>query len=128
MKNMLKVGFLSLILILGITGCGSAKVMNVSKQSIIEKKTHEDIFSAIKTAGAGLGWIVRKTSDNTAVATLNLRSHQAVVAINFSQTDYSINYKASIDLDYNEEEYTIHSNYNGWIQNLNNAIQVQLSL
>ena len=125
---MIKLGLLSLILILGITACGSAKVMNVPSQEIIEKKSQEDVFNAIKRAGVSLGWIVRKADNNTAIATLNLRTHQAVVVINYTDKDYSIDYKSSMNLDYSPEENTIHSNYNGWIQNLNNAIKVQLSL
>lgn len=128
MKKMIKLGLLSLILILGITACGSAKVMNVPSQEIIEKKSQEDVFNAIKRAGVSLGWIVRKADNNTAIATLNLRTHQAVVVINYTDKDYSIDYKSSMNLDYSPEENTIHSNYNGWIQNLNNAIKVQLSL
>jgi hypothetical protein len=128
MKKMIKLGLLSLILVLGITACGSAKVMNVPSQEIVEKKTAEDVFNAIKRAGVGLGWIVKKSENNTAIATLNLRSHQAVIAISYTDKDYAIDYKSSVDLNYNQAENTIHSNYNGWIQNLNNAIKVQLSL
>ena len=129
MKNMIKLGLISLVLILGVMGCSrTSPLMNVPSQEVAAKKTNEDVFNAIKRAGVGLGWIINKTSDNTATGTLNLRSHQAVIAIKYSQKDYSIDYQASTDLDYNQEENTIHSNYNGWIQNLNNAIKVQLSL
>ena len=55
------------------------------------------------------------------VGTLHLRKHMAIVDIPYSTNSYSILYKDSAQLDYNGD--TIHQNYNGWITNLNNAIQ-----
>lgn len=127
MKKMIKHSLLALVLALGITGCATVKVMNVSKQSIVEKTSTDKIYMAINRASSGLGWIVSKVDNNTAIATLNLRSHQAIVTITYTDKDYSINYKSSIDLKYDAVKNTIHKNYNGWIQNLNNAIQIQLS-
>ena len=49
----------------------------------------------------------------------------AKVDINYNTKTYSITYKDSSDLDYDGTK--IHKNYNGWIQNLDNAIKVQLS-
>ena len=121
-------GLMSLAFILGISGCGSAKVMNVPEQTISQKATSDDVYKAIQRAGAGLGWMIQKSDNSTATATLNLRSHQAIVLIKYSSTSYAIDYKSSIDLNYSEKDGTIHKNYNGWIQNLNKAIGVQLSL
>ena len=129
MKKIIKLGLVSLIVALSIIGCSrTSPLMNVPSQEVSQSKTQKDVFNAIKRAGAGLGWIVSKSSNGVAVATLNLRTHQAVITIKYSAKDYSIDYKTSTDLDYNQEENTIHSNYNGWILNLNNAILVQLSL
>lgn len=90
--------------------------------------TQDDVFKAIARAAGGLGWIVQKQSDGVVQATLNIRDHQAVALINYSATDYSIQYKSSVNLNYDASEQTIHSNYNGWIQNLDNAIKLQISL
>jgi hypothetical protein len=49
----------------------------------------------------------------------------AVVDIKYNTKTYSIIYKSSQNLDYDGKN--IHSNYNGWIQRLNQAIQSQLS-
>ena len=56
--------------------------------------------------------------------TLALRTHVAVVDIQFDSKTYSIKYKDSTNLDYTGN--SIHKNYNGWIENLDNAIRVQL--
>ena len=71
--------------------------------------------------------MVKKVDDNTALATLHLRTHTAVVEIKHDLKNYSIRYKSSINLRYDQANNTIHSNYNGWITNLNNAIKVQLN-
>lgn len=120
-------GLLTLGLVLTVTGCGAAKVMNVPSQPISNKTTNAAVYKAIQKAGVGLGWIVEKSGNNAAKATLNLRTHQAVVLIRYSSKTYAINYKSSLNLKHNASKNTIHKNYNGWVQNLNNAIKVQLS-
>ena len=56
---------------------------------------------------------------------LALRTHVAVVDIDYTDRTYSIRYKDSTNLDYNGT--TIHRNYNGWIENLDKAIKAQLT-
>ena len=56
--------------------------------------------------------------------TLNLRSHTAIVDITYDTRTYSIKYKDSTNLGYDGRN--IHSNYNGWIENLDKGIQTQL--
>jgi hypothetical protein len=48
-----------------------------------------------------------------------------VVDIPYSAKSYSITYKSSSNLNY--DGTTIHSNYNGWVQNLHKAINTQLN-
>jgi hypothetical protein len=77
-------------------------------------------------AGVSLGWQMRPTNPGHIVGTLILRTHTAVVDINYDTAKYSVTYKDSKDLEY--DGTNIHSNYNGWIQRLDNAIRSQLSL
>jgi hypothetical protein len=67
----------------------------------------------------------RKTRE--ILGTLNIRSHQAVVAIPYTTKTYSILYKDSKNLKYDEAAQTIHENYAGWIQRLDGAIRTRLS-
>ncbi len=85
-----------------------------------------DVTKAIKRAGIGLGWQMKEETPGHIVGTLHLRSHVAIVDITYTLDDFSINYKDSNNLKYNAGNNTIHKNYNGWIQNLNNAINAQL--
>ncbi len=133
MKKIFKIGAMFLILAVAFTGCRTSNILNVPQQTIVapetkKEMTQDDVFKAITRAAGGLGWIVQKQSDGVVKVTLNIRDHQAVVLINYSATDYSITYESSVNLKYDVSEQTIHSNYNGWIQNLDNAIKLQISL
>jgi len=119
---------LALVVALGI-GCRSSVVFNVQNAptSLIEgqKPSMKEIGKAITIAGAGLGWRMKAQGSGHLLGTLAIRSHVAVVDIKYNTENYSITYKDSTNLDYNGEY--IHSNYNGWVQNLEKSINAQLS-
>ena len=129
MKRIIGLSAIVLALIF-MSGCRNGAVYNIAGvPSDVKKSTTEDqMFKAIKAAGVGLGWIVKKVEDGHAIAQLNIRSHMALVDIKYNQKEYSITYKDSSNLKYNATKGTIHSNYNGWIQRLDNAIKKQFSL
>lgn len=107
-------------------GCRANPVYNVQDAAIVTGKANasaDDVQKAILRAGTSLGWTM-KPAGNSILGTLTLRSHVAIVEIKYNPKTYSILYKDSQNLDYNGS--TIHSNYNGWVQNLNRAIQAQL--
>lgn len=120
----------ALLAMLSFFGCGTPPIYNVNNSAIaVDKKaTLEDVEKAIMRAGGGLGWIIKKESPGVLKGTLILRTHVAIVSIKYTMDDYSITYVSSTNLNYDPTENTIHSNYNGWIQNLNKGIQVQLGL
>ena len=85
----------------------------------------EQVRAAIIAAGAGLGWRIGDAGPWALEGTLTLREHIAVVDIRYEATRYTIRHKRSTNL--NERDGVIHSNYNGWIQNLDRAIRSQIS-
>jgi hypothetical protein len=87
----------------------------------------EDVQKAIITAGVGLGWQMAISKPGEIVATLNVRSHQAVVTIPYTTKTYSILYKDSNNLKYDAGKQTIHDNYTGWVQRLDGAIRSRLT-
>ena len=112
-----------------IVGCRSAPVYNVSSQAVATSKSNvtlDDVSAAIVRAGSALGWQMKVTKPGHILGTLHLRTHVAIVDVNYNTTAYSITYKDSTNLDY--DGTNIHSNYNGWIQNLQKGIQTQLNL
>ncbi|MCB1859343.1 MAG: hypothetical protein KDI63_13770 [Gammaproteobacteria bacterium] len=117
------------IVTLALTGCPhQADVYNVENASIVANIANvsaADVRKAIIRAGGTLGWNIKDAGPDRLEGTLHLRSHVAKVDIPYSPTSYSILYNDSTNLRYDGTK--IHSNYNGWIQNLHKAIQVQLN-
>ena len=111
-----------------VVGCKTAPVYNVEGQTIVtnvENVKMDDVKKAIIRGGASLNWVMKVDKPGHIVGTLNLRNHMAQVDINYTAKSYSITYKDSKELNYDGSN--IHSNYNGWIQNLQRNIDVQLS-
>ncbi|MBI9080488.1 MAG: hypothetical protein JEY79_12205 [Pseudodesulfovibrio sp.] len=120
---------LALTSILMLAACRTAPVYNVNDAAVPSPQnnplTMPQIEEAIVKAGAGLGWNMRAIKPGLVEATLNIRAHQAVVNITYNQKDYNIVYKSSSNLKYNGTK--IHSNYNGWVKNLSQAINNNLA-
>ena len=109
-----------------LVGCRTADVYNVQSAPGASKAVSmADVEMAIRRAGQGLGWQIVPQGPGKAEGILVLREHRAVVDITYDTKSYSIMYKDSSNLHYDGK--TIHSNYNGWIQNLDKAIRAQLS-
>ncbi len=123
-----KLAFIAMItLTLALIGCRTAPVYNVTEApvDVSSSATATDVKKAIMVAGAGLGWQMKEVEPGHIVGSLFLRKHSAVVDIPYSTSSYSIVYKDSTELKY--DGTNIHSNYNGWIQNLDRAIKASLS-
>lgn len=90
--------------------------------------TLQAVSQAIVRAGARRGWSVVQVRPGVLVATLNIRSHQAVVDIVHTTTVFSITYKSSVNLQYNASRQLIHRNYNSWITNLRGDIMSEVSI
>jgi hypothetical protein len=112
-----------------LVGCAPTPVQNIENAPVNASSTNydlSDVTKAIQRAGTGLGWQMKEQTPGHIVGTLHLRTHVAVVDITYTLDDYNINYKDSTNLKYDASNNTIHKNYNGWVQNLTNAINVQL--
>lgn len=112
-----------------LAGCRSDAVYNVEDAAVVasvDNVSMTDVKKAIMRAGGSLGWVMKDAGDGKLVGTLTLRKHVAVVDVDYSTKSYSINYKDSKELGY--DGTNIHSNYNGWVQNLQKAIQTQLNM
>lgn len=111
-----------------VAACRAVPVNNVTDTPLAAssaKTQVSDVSEVIRRAGASLGWQMKEVAPGYIVATLALRTHVAVVDVRFDADSYSISYKDSTNLKYNGS--TIHSNYNGWVENLSNAIKAQSS-
>ena len=132
---MIRVGYgmamLCLVLI-GLIGCrGGAQLYQVKDAPVQTASgkalTAEEVRKEIVSAGVAAGWQMAASKPGEIVGTLNIRSHQAVVSIPYTAKHYSILYKDSTNLKYDEKAQTIHENYASWIQRLDGAIRTRLS-
>lgn len=121
---------LMLVLFFAAGGCRTAPLYNVNNATIISPSekplTLKQIEKAIMIAGVNLGWQMEPIKEGHILATLELRTHVAIVDINYTPTTYSIIYKDSTNLKYDGNN--IHSNYNSWIQKLRKRINNQITL
>ena len=111
-----------------LAACATQPVHNVTHSPIVTTKanpTMEEITQAIVHAGTQLMWQMRADRPGHILGTLALRTHVAVVDVDYDRTAYSIKYKDSTNLNYDGGH--IHKNYNSWIQNLDRAIKAHLS-
>ncbi|HTE15212.1 MAG TPA: hypothetical protein VK642_09060 [Burkholderiales bacterium] len=114
--------------VLMMAGCKQMPVLNIASAPVVSPKqaSLQDVERSIMRAGAQLGWQLVPRGPGQIEGTLALRTHKAVVDITYDTKAYNIKYKDSSNLNYDGSN--IHSNYNGWIQNLDKGIRTQLSL
>ena len=128
-KTVVIVGTIVATLLLG--ACRTAPIFDVEAQPIAVSSssyTAEDVRKAIIRAGARRGWVFSDADEGKLFGTLTLRDHRATVDVSYSKDSYDIKYRESQNLRYDAKKNVIHSNYNGWIQNLVTDITVELSL
>jgi hypothetical protein len=86
----------------------------------------EDVKTAILAGCKRKRWIPVVDEDGNITCSITVRSqHYAEVEIPYSEKDFSILYKTSRGLKYNEASQKIHRNYNKWVTLLSQAIQQQ---
>ena len=109
-------------------GCTSRPVVNVMAEPIVvtpgKTATSDNVREAITRAGAGLGWTMRPGAPGVVNGTIPLRGNTAAVDVEHNTKSYNIVYRSSTGLDAGNGQ--IHKNYNGWVENLNNAIRREL--
>ena len=123
-----KILILLACLALVLVGCRSNPVYNVTDMSFTTTTGNystNDVRNAILQAGTAQGWQMQAVRPGLISGTLNIRNHMAQVDIPYDRSRYSILYRDSDNLKYDGSN--IHSNYNGWVQNLRNAINTRLS-
>src|SRR5947209_11698579 len=117
-----------IVVLLMLVGCTSKPILNVSNEPIVvasgRTASMENVRDAIVRAGSKLGWQMTPASSGVIEGRLNLRDHIATVDVKYDTRSYSIVYHDSTNPNYQNGQ--IHSNYNGWIENLNREIQTQL--
>lgn len=94
-----------------------------------ENRTATEVRNAILAGCAARGWTAVDESESIVRASLLVRGkHYAEVDIPYSTASYSILYRTSRNLDYNEARRKIHRNYHRWVIKLSGTIQKQFGV
>lgn len=115
---------------LTLAGCArTAPIHNIQDSQVAPNSgktlAASQVRGAIITAGTSLGWKIADAGPGRLEGTLQLRTHTAVVEIPYDSKSFSITFKSAEHL--NAANGTIHSNYNGWVENLDRAIRTEIS-
>jgi hypothetical protein len=110
-----------------LSGYRTAPIRDMNNQPVPPGASAQQVGKAILSAGNSLGWSMRQVRLGLIEGTLYIRDHVAKVEIPYSSRSYSIRYASSTNLNYDAAKHTIHSNYNGWVQNLDNQIRARLA-
>lgn len=90
----------------------------------------EQVKQAILAAAGTKNWTIAHQSDGKLLATLSVQGgkHVIVTEIAYASDKYSLNYKDSTNMKYGtrDGEAVIHPFYNKWVQQLKEAIRVEL--
>ena len=96
-----------------------------------------DVAAAIRSAADEQHWRVVAEAPGVMRASLHVRSHEAVVAIGFDESNFWIEYQDSVNLDYSPNGLRktrtrskiqgprIHRNYNIWVDRLAKTIAIR---
>ena len=122
--------FATMLMLVFLAACVAQPIYNIDDAMIVTSTNKtlikEDVKNAIMKAGTTRGWVIKESSPGYLVGTMYVRDHMAKIDIKFNEKFYSINYKDSENL--NHEGYLIHKNYNNWVKNLQQDIEIQLNL
>lgn len=89
----------------------------------------EQVKQAILAAAGAKSWSIAYQADGKLLATLNVRGkHTVMVGISYTAEQYSLRYKDSTNMKFGEREgrAVIHPYYNKWVQELKEAIRIEL--
>jgi len=118
----------AVVFAVAVAGCGSRPIMNVTAEPVVvtpgKTATNDNVRDAILRAGSSLGWQMRPAAPGVIAGTISLRGNTANIDVEYNPRTYNIVYRSSTGLE--AQNGQIHKNYNGWIENLNNAIRREL--
>lgn len=118
--------FICAILALSLAACATvAPVRNASQQPVPAGLSQAQVGKIINNSAENLGWQVTMTKPGFMTATMSVAASSATVSIPYSSSSYSLIYNSSQNMQYDGTQ--IHSDYNYWVQSLNDKIQDNLS-
>lgn len=130
--------FLGMVVLCGtlaLAGCRTTRLENVESMpyggtglSNTTQLSMAQIESAIVRAGTRRGWVFSGAGPGHLVGNVDVRGkHHATVDVFYDQSDFSILYKDSQNLNYDASTKQIHPNYNSWVRLLADEIRAEIT-
>lgn len=113
----------SLAAALLIAGCTSA--VQEPTNSVPAGMSHDQVKGAILLAGYHNKWEMHETLPGIIHGVLTVEYMRGEVHIDYDETKYTIRYYHSANMDYSDGD--IDTDYNDWVNNLNNSIHTYLT-
>jgi len=108
-----------------LAGCARTAPIHNVNQSLSQRYSDNQMKMAIIEAGIGRKWVMTPVSPGVINGRLAQRDFVANIRISYTSQNYRIDYVSSENLKAGQGE--IHNNYNRWIANLDQDIQLRLS-
>lgn len=108
-----------------LTGCARTAPIHNVNQTLTQRYTDNQMKLAVIEAGIGRKWVMTPVSPGVINGRLAQRDFVATIRITYTSQNYRIDYVSSENLKAGQGE--IHNNYNRWIANLDQDIQLRLS-
>lgn len=108
-----------------LTGCARTAPIHNVHQTLPQRYTDNQMKTAIIEAGIGRKWIMTPVAPGIINGRLAQRGCTANIRVSYNPQSYSIQYLSSENLK--AKGGKIHSNYNRWVNNLDQDIQLRLA-
>ncbi|MDR0826563.1 MAG: hypothetical protein LBN33_01615 [Desulfovibrio sp.] len=125
MKKFLCLGLLCAALALCACKSSYVTIQNFGSRSLGMGLTLEQATELLVRAGTQHGWQMVRVNPNLMQALYVSNKDNILVEIPYTESDYSIRYKDSSDSMRGEEDGTIRTDYNRWVQILQQDITVE---
>ncbi|WP_034913971.1 MULTISPECIES: lipoprotein [Erwinia] len=113
------------VAIMALAGCARTEPVKNVKETVSAKYSGEQIKKAVTEAGLARQWVMQPAGPGVINGHLMQRGHRADIRVTYGTGQYAIDYVSSQNLL--AENGQIHRNYNRWIANLDQDIQLRLA-
>lgn len=128
MDRLLKRTVLVFLAALALVACTSAPLKPAAPIAVPAGVSQAQVKAGIISALEGRGWTLDSIADGDILSTLHLREHTATIHTTYDAAAVHLTYVRSTNLNYRESgsRRSIHRNYNGWIDYLEQDIRRNL--
>ncbi|MBI1358814.1 MAG: hypothetical protein GC155_00855 [Alphaproteobacteria bacterium] len=96
----------------------TAEIVNVENEKLPVATTAAKVEQAVLQSLSNRGWTILNRAPGKVDAQYARRDFSATITVTWTASAFSVMYKDSTGLSYDEGKHKIHTNYNRWVENL----------